>query len=229
MTPTRVTPHLSAHAMVTQQIHIQVKCLHECHMSCIKCHHAHNLSHSPTPSHMHMPSVKTVTGITNDPCIEPSPAPLPNASVNGQPILSQSRLLSHNPSLCDNHDCVSSLGNRTFRITVRVSYTHVLGFSPEGVNNPLLAPPNTHYLYLFILFYFFDCETIIGRCPKYELTTHSSTMMMGDHTHAHTPCETPRKSNFLKKGKMDISVKIQNFSRSWMTKRTSPLESSRAI
>ena len=42
-------------------------------------------------------------------------------------------------------------------------------------------------------------------------------------------CETPRKSNFLKKGKMVISVKIWNFSRSQMTKRTSPLESSRDI
>ena len=35
--------------------------------------------------------------------------------------------------------------------------------------------------------------------------------------------------NFLKKGKMVISVKIQNFSRSRMTKRTSPLESSPEI
>ena len=42
-------------------------------------------------------------------------------------------------------------------------------------------------------------------------------------------CETPRKSNFLKNGKMVISVKIRNFSRSQMTKRTSPLESSREI
>ena len=41
--------------------------------------------------------------------------------------------------------------------------------------------------------------------------------------------ETPRKSNFLKKGKIVISVKIQNFSRSRMTKQTSPLESSREI
>ena len=30
--------------------------------------------------------------------------------------------------------------------------------------------------------------------------------------------ETLRKSNFLKKGKIVISIKIQNFSRSWMTK-----------
>ena len=42
-------------------------------------------------------------------------------------------------------------------------------------------------------------------------------------------CETPRKYNFLKKGKIIISVKIQKFFRSRMTKRTSPLESSREI
>ena len=94
MTPTRATPHLSAHAMVAQQTHIQVKCLHECHMSCMKCHHVHIPSHSPIASHMHMPSVKTVTGITNDPCIESSSAPVPNANANGQPNPSQSRLLS---------------------------------------------------------------------------------------------------------------------------------------
>ena len=40
-------------------------------------------------------------------------------------------------------------------------------------------------------------------------------------------CETPENSNFLKKGKIVISIKIRNFSRSRMTKRISPLESSR--
>ena len=42
-------------------------------------------------------------------------------------------------------------------------------------------------------------------------------------------CETPENPDFLRKGKMVISVKIQNFSKSRMTKRTSPLESSREI
>ena len=36
-------------------------------------------------------------------------------------------------------------------------------------------------------------------------------------------------SNFLKKDKIVISVKIQNFSRSQMTKQISPLESSHEI
>ena len=41
-------------------------CLCECRMSCMRCHHAHISSHSPTPSHTPMPSVTTVTGSTND-------------------------------------------------------------------------------------------------------------------------------------------------------------------
>ena len=42
-------------------------------------------------------------------------------------------------------------------------------------------------------------------------------------------CETLENSNFLKNGKIVISVKILNFSRSRMTKLTSSLESSREI
>ena len=42
-------------------------------------------------------------------------------------------------------------------------------------------------------------------------------------------CKTRENSNFLKNGKIVILVKIQKFSRSRMTKRTSPLESSREI
>ena len=41
--------------------------------------------------------------------------------------------------------------------------------------------------------------------------------------------KTRENSNFLKKGKMVISIKIRNFSISRMTKRTSSLESSREI
>ena len=42
-------------------------------------------------------------------------------------------------------------------------------------------------------------------------------------------CKTREISNFLKKGKMIILVKIRNFSRSGMAKRTSQLESSLEI
>ena len=42
-------------------------------------------------------------------------------------------------------------------------------------------------------------------------------------------CKTRENSNFLKRGKMVISVKIQNFSRSRIMKQTSSFESSREI
>ena len=42
-------------------------------------------------------------------------------------------------------------------------------------------------------------------------------------------CETPENSNFLKKRKIIILVKIQNFFRSRIMKRITPLESSREI
>ena len=42
-------------------------------------------------------------------------------------------------------------------------------------------------------------------------------------------CKTRENSNFLKKGKIVILVKIKQFSRSRMTKRTSSLKSSREI
>ena len=79
---------------------------------------------------------------------------------------------------------MSSLGNRTFWITPAVSYTHAQGFSPEGLTVPFFLRL-THLIY--ISFYVLNRETFIGRRPKYELTTHSSTMMMDDHIHAHTP------------------------------------------
>ena len=42
-------------------------------------------------------------------------------------------------------------------------------------------------------------------------------------------CKTRENSNFLKNGKIVISVKIRNFSKYRMTKQTSPLRSSRKI
>ena len=42
-------------------------------------------------------------------------------------------------------------------------------------------------------------------------------------------CKTRENSNFLKKGKLVILVKIRNFFRSRMTKQTSPVESFREI
>ena len=101
-------------------------------------------------------------------------------------------------SLSDNHDRVSSLGNRTFRLTLRVSYTHTKLFGSyrgsltpmfqafylRGLTVSFLLRP-THIINIY--FYVLNRETFIGCRPKYELTTHSSTMMMDDHTQSHTP------------------------------------------
>ena len=146
-----------------------------------------------------MSSVKTVTGITNDPCIEPSPAhqyPMQLLMGNQSRVNPDSYHITR--SLCNKHDCVSSLGNRTFQLTSRVSNTHTelfgshhgsltpmfQAFHLRGLMVPfLLCLTNIIYIYFYVL----NRETFIGRCPKYELTTHSSTLMMNDHIHAHTP------------------------------------------
>ena len=128
-------------------------------MSCMECLHAHIMSHSPTPSHMPMPSVTIVTGSTNDTHM-PSTYRLTSTQCKCQWATNPESIATPitTRSLCDNHDRVSSLGNRTFRFTPRVSYTHtelfgshrrvsythVPSFSSKGINGPLLAPPNTH-------------------------------------------------------------------------------------
>ena len=93
---------------------------------------------------------------------------------------------------------MSSLGNRNFRLTPRVSYTHTElfgshrgSFTPmfqafhlRGLTVPfLLRPTHINYIYFYVL----NREIFIGRHSKYKLTTHSSTLMMNDHIHAHTP------------------------------------------
>ena len=93
---------------------------------------------------------------------------------------------------------MSSLGNKTFWLTPRVSYTHTeLFISHHGSLTPMfqafhlrglmapffLRPTQFNYISLYDL----NHESFIGRRPKYELTTHSSSLMMDDHTHAHTP------------------------------------------
>ena len=101
-------------------------------------------------------------------------------------------------SLCDKHDRVSSLGNRTFRLTPWVSYTHTLLFESHRRSvTPMfqafhLRGLTVHFLLcltqiIYISFYVLNHEIFNGRRPQYELTTHSSTMMMDDHFHAHTP------------------------------------------
>ena len=91
-----------------------------------------------------------------------------------------------------------SLSNRTFWLTPRVSYTHTKlfgshrgfrtpmfqAFHLRGLTTPFFLRP-THIKYISL--YNLNHESFIGRHPQYELTTRSSTLMMDDHTHAHTP------------------------------------------
>ena len=150
-------------------------------MSCMECLHAH----IPTTSHMPMLSVTTVIGSTNDTHI-PSPYWLTNTQCKCQwatnlesiptPI---TQLEVYVLTLC------LILGNRTFRITPHGSLTPMFqAFHMRGLTTPfLLHPTHINYISLYVL----NRESFFRRRPKYELTTHSSTLMMDDHTHAPTP------------------------------------------
>ena len=79
------------------------------------------------------------------------------------------------------------------------------------------------------IYYYTGC--IFGRAPrtKETLSDFCENMDLDKWDTTMWYCETSRKSNFLKKGKIAISVKIRNFSRSKMTKWTSLLDSSHEI
>ena len=67
----------------------------------------------------------------------------------------------------------------------------------------------------------------LGNNERRMHTTHEVGAV--DERIRRSVCKTRENSNFLKNGKTVISVKTRNFSISRMTKRTSPLESSREI
>ena len=167
-------------------------------MSCMECLHAHISSHSLTPSHTPMPSVTIVTGSTNDTHI-PSPYRLTSTQCKCQWATNPESILAPITQLeVYMIDRVSSLGNRIFRLMPWVSHTHTelfgshrgsltpmfQDFHLRGLTTPfLLRPTHINYISLYDL----NHESFIGCRLKYELTTHSSTLMMDDHTHAHTP------------------------------------------
>ena len=158
-----------------------------------------------------MPSVTTVTSSTNDTRI-PSPYQLTSTQCKCQWTTNPKSIMTLITQLKVYVITVCLiLGNITFWIIPRVSYTHVpminmtvcllwatelfgshhgsltpmfQAFYLRGLTVPLLLLP-THIIYIY--FYVLNRETFIGRRPKYKLTTHSSTLMMDDHTHAHTP------------------------------------------
>ena len=67
-----------------------------------------------------------------------------------------------------------------------------------------------------------------GKAPRLGTSSSSPSAHVQVQGQA-LPCETPENPDFLSKDKMVISIKIRKFSRSRMTKQTSPLESSREI
>ena len=155
-------------------------------MSCMECLHAHILSHPPTPSHMPMLSVTTVTGGTNDTHI-PSPYRLISIQCKCQWATNPESILTP----------ITQLEVYVITMTVCLLWaTELFGshcsllhpcsrlFHLRGLTVPFLLRP-THIIYIY--FYVLNRETSIGRRPKYELTTHSSTLMINNHIHAHTP------------------------------------------
>ena len=80
---------------------------------------------------------------------------------------------------------MSNLNKLGISPPVIMSNLNKLGLSPWGGGGgdlPHLAPPNAR-IFLFMLC---NRETHFGRCPIFELTTHSPKMM-NDHNHAPTP------------------------------------------
>ena len=122
-----------------KQTNIKVKCLHECHMSCMKCFHAHIPSHSLTPSHMPMISVTIITGSTNDTHVlipyrltstqckcqwvtNPESIPTPITRLEVYVITIIVCILFRKQSF-SNYTAGLLHPHKTFRITSRVSYT----------------------------------------------------------------------------------------------------------
>ena len=86
-------------------------------------------------------------------------------------------------SLCDNR--VSYFGQRIF-LDHTAGLLHLMfqAFYMRGLTTPfLLRPTHINYISLYAL----NNWSFIGHRPKYELTNHSSILMMDDHIHAHTP------------------------------------------
>ena len=155
-------------------------------MLCMKRLHAHIPSHPPTPSHMPMPSVTIVTCGTNDTHI-PNPYRLTSTQCKCQWATNPESI----PTL------ITQLEVYVITITVCLLWATELFRSHRGSLTPMFQAfhlrgltvpfllPITHIIYIY--FYVLNRDTSIGRRPKYELTTHSSTLMMNAHIHAHTP------------------------------------------
>ena len=168
-------------------------------MSCMECLHAHIPSPSPTPSHMPMLSVTTLTSSTND-THTPSPYRLTNTqykcqwTTNPESIptpITQLKvyvitvcLILGNGSFSDHTMGLLYPMLRIFSDhTASLLHQMFQAFHLRGLTAPFLLP-QTHINYISL--YALNRESFIRRRLKYEFNTHSSTLMMDDHTHAHT-------------------------------------------
>ena len=147
--------------------------------------YAHIPSHPLTPSHMPMPSVTTVTGGTNDTQIL-SLYQLTSTQCKCQWVTNPKSI----PTL------ITQLEVYVITMTVCLLWaTELFGSHHESLTpmfqafhlRGLTVPSGSAQHIIYIYFYVLNLETSIGRHPKYELTTHSSTPMMNAHIHAHTP------------------------------------------
>ena len=155
-------------------------------MSCMECLHTHIQGHSSIPSHTPMPRVTTVTSSTNGPHI-PSPYRVTSTQCKCQwatnpesipiPII-QLEVYVITRTVCLLW-ATKIFGLRRGSLTPMFSVFHL-----RGLRTPfLLRPTYINYISLYDL----NHESFIGRRLENEHTTHSSTLMMDDHTHAHTP------------------------------------------
>ena len=152
-----------------------------------------------------MPSVTTVTGSTNDTHIS-SPYRLTSTQCKCQWVTNLESILTPiiqlevyviTMTVCLLWATELFDSHRGSLTPIQNFSDHTAGLSHCGSLTPmfqvfllrgltaliLLRPTHINYISLYAL----NHESFIGKCPKYELTTHSSTLMMDDHTHAHTP------------------------------------------
>ena len=134
---------------------------------------------------MHMPNVTTVTGITNDPMYRALTYSITQCRCQWatkpksiSTSITQLEFYVINMTVCLLWE-TELFGSHRGSLTPIFQTFHLRGLMVPF----LLYPTHINYISLYAL----NHDSFIGRHPKYELTTHSPTLMMNDHTHTHTP------------------------------------------
>ena len=195
----------------------------------MKFFHAHTPNHSLTPSHMPMLSVAIVTSNANDTQI-PSLCRPTNTQCNlsmGYPSQVNPDSYHSTLGLSDKHDRVFSFGQQKFlTYTTSLLHLHITFWIASRVSHThteIWISLRVSYTHKYIL------DISAGLLHPYR-TFHLRGLMAPFLLRpTHLNSKTREFSNLWKNGKIIISVKTRNFFRSRMTKRISPLESSRGI